>query len=93
MSRLAIIPARGGSRRIIEKNIKFFLGKPIIAYAIQNAINSKLFDEVMVFNPDVVLVTSNVVPDFFPGIKVQVFHGFSVGKRSALLKVVGIKTQ
>lgn len=39
-------------------------------------------DEVMVFNPDVVLVTSNVVPDFFPGIKVQVFHGFSVGKRS-----------
>ncbi len=39
-------------------------------------------NEVMVFNPDVVLVTSNVVPDFFPGIKVQVFHGFSVGKRS-----------
>jgi len=39
-------------------------------------------DEVMAFNPDVVLVTSNVVPDFFPGIKVQVFHGFSVGKRS-----------
>jgi len=39
-------------------------------------------NEVMEFNPDVVLVTSNVVPDFFPGIKVQVFHGFSVGKRS-----------
>ena len=52
MSRLAIIPARGGSKRIIEKNIKFFLGKPIIAYAIQNAINSKLFDEVMVSTND-----------------------------------------
>jgi len=39
-------------------------------------------DDVMIYNPDVVLATSNVVPDFFPGIKVQVFHGFSVGKRS-----------
>ncbi len=39
-------------------------------------------DEVLKFNPDVVLVITNVVPDFFPGIKVQVFHGFSVGKRS-----------
>ena len=34
------------------------------------------------YNPDVVLVATNVVPDFFPGIKVQIFHGFSVGKRS-----------
>ena len=38
--------------------------------------------DVMTYTPDVVLTTSNVVPDFFPGIKVQVFHGFSVGKRS-----------
>ena len=48
MTKLAIIPARGGSKRIPKKNIKLFLGKPIIAYAIENAINSKLFDEVMV---------------------------------------------
>jgi CDP-glycerol glycerophosphotransferase (TagB/SpsB family) len=41
-------------------------------------------DDVFVYNPDVVLVTSNVVADFFPGIKVQIFHGFSVGKRSPL---------
>jgi hypothetical protein len=40
-------------------------------------------DEVMDFDPNVVLVTSNTVADFFPGIKVQIFHGFSVGKRSA----------
>lgn len=39
-------------------------------------------DAVFDYDPDVVLVTSNVVPDFFPGIKVQVFHGFSVGKRA-----------
>ncbi|RLA64192.1 MAG: CDP-glycerol glycerophosphotransferase [Epsilonproteobacteria bacterium] len=38
--------------------------------------------DVMKYTPDVVLTVSNVVPDFFPGIKVQIFHGFSVGKRS-----------
>lgn len=45
---LAIIPARGGSRRIPKKNIKLFLGKPIIAYAIEAAKDSGLFDEIMV---------------------------------------------
>ena len=39
-------------------------------------------DEVLDYRPDVILVVTNVVPDFFSGIKVQVFHGFSVGKRS-----------
>ncbi|WP_394908163.1 pseudaminic acid cytidylyltransferase [uncultured Helicobacter sp.] len=45
---LAIIPARGGSKRIPHKNIKPFCGKPIIAYAIENAINSGVFDEIIV---------------------------------------------
>ena len=45
---IAIIPARGGSKRIPKKNIKHFLGKPIIAYSIELALNSNLFDEVMV---------------------------------------------
>jgi N-acylneuraminate cytidylyltransferase len=49
---LAIIPARGGSKRIPRKNIKNFLGKPIITYSIERAINSKLFDEVMVSTDD-----------------------------------------
>lgn len=50
--RLAIIPARGGSKRIPRKNIKNFHGKPIIAYTIESAINSKLFDEIMVSTDD-----------------------------------------
>lgn len=48
MSRVCIIPARGGSKRIPGKNIKKFLGKPIIAYSIEAALKSDLFDEVMV---------------------------------------------
>jgi N-acylneuraminate cytidylyltransferase len=49
---LAIIPARGGSKRIPRKNIKDFLGQPIIKYSIDAAINSKCFDEVMVSTDD-----------------------------------------
>lgn len=48
MKNLAIIPARGGSKRIPGKNIKHFLGKPIIAYSIEAALSCGLFDEVMV---------------------------------------------
>ena len=52
MPRLAIIPARGGSKRIPRKNIKNFHGKPIIAYSIEAALKSGLFDEVMVSTDD-----------------------------------------
>lgn len=52
MKKIAIIPARGGSKRIPKKNIKDFLGKPIIAYSIQAALDSNLFDEVMVSTDD-----------------------------------------
>ena len=48
MSNLAIITARGGSKRIPKKNIKEFCGKPIIAYSIKAALDSGAFDEVMV---------------------------------------------
>jgi pseudaminic acid cytidylyltransferase len=49
---IAIITARGGSKRIPRKNIKDFLGKPIIAYSIEAALASNLFDEVMVSTDD-----------------------------------------
>lgn len=48
MSTLAIITARGGSKRIPEKNIKNFCGRPIIEYSIQAAQNAEIFDEIMV---------------------------------------------
>ncbi|WP_276496161.1 pseudaminic acid cytidylyltransferase [Pontibacter litorisediminis] len=52
MSRLAIIPARGGSKRIPRKNIRNFLGRPILAYSIEAALSSGLFEEVMVSTDD-----------------------------------------
>jgi len=53
MANLAIIPARGGSKRIPKKNIKNFNGKPIISYAIQAVEKTNLFDEIMVSTDDV----------------------------------------
>jgi len=52
MRNLCIIPARGGSKRILRKNIKEFLNKPIIAYSIETALKSNLFNEVMVSTED-----------------------------------------
>lgn len=52
MSVVCIIPARGGSKRIPRKNIKKFCGKPIIAYSIEAALSSGIFDEVMVSTDD-----------------------------------------
>lgn len=52
MSIVAIITARGGSKRIPRKNIKKFMGKPMLAYAIDAALNSHIFDEVMVSTDD-----------------------------------------
>lgn len=50
--KIAIIPARGGSKRIPRKNIKPFLGKPIIAYSIETAKASGLFDRIIVSTED-----------------------------------------
>lgn len=52
MKNIAIITARGGSKRIPRKNIKEFLGKPILAYSIEAALASGSFDEVMVSTDD-----------------------------------------
>ena len=49
---IAIIPARGGSKRLPRKNIKEFNGKPLIAWSIIVALNSKIFDKVIVSTDD-----------------------------------------
>lgn len=53
MNCVAIIPARGGSKRIPRKNIKSFFGKPMLSYAIETAKESKIFDEIMVSTEDI----------------------------------------
>jgi N-acylneuraminate cytidylyltransferase len=52
VSSLAIIPARGGSKRIPRKNVRPFCGKPIISYPIEAALGSGLFEDVMVSTDD-----------------------------------------
>lgn len=52
MKNIAIITARGGSKRIPRKNVKEFMGKPMLAYAIEAALSSNIFDEVMVSTDD-----------------------------------------
>ena len=52
MTSVAIITARGGSKRIPRKNIKDFCGKPILSYSIEAALGSGLFDEVMISTDD-----------------------------------------
>lgn len=49
---IAIITARGGSKRIPRKNIREFCGQPIIGYSVRAAIQSKVFDEIMVSTDD-----------------------------------------
>lgn len=49
---LCVIPARGGSKRIPHKNIKDFAGVPLIAHSIKTAINSGIFDEIIVSTDD-----------------------------------------
>jgi pseudaminic acid cytidylyltransferase len=49
---ICVIPARGGSKRILRKNIKDFNGKPIIAYSIKAAFDSNCFDHVIVSTDD-----------------------------------------
>jgi len=70
MLNLAIIPARGGSKRIPKKNIKLFLGKPIIAYSIEKAIESNLFDDIIVSTDDIEI--AKIAQDY--GAKVPFFR-------------------
>ncbi|WP_459819330.1 pseudaminic acid cytidylyltransferase [Campylobacter concisus] len=71
---ICIIPARGGSKRIPGKNIKDFLGKPLIAYSIKAALNSKVFSEVIVSTDDEMI--ANVAREF--GANVPFFRDASL---------------
>ncbi|MDD3342356.1 MAG: pseudaminic acid cytidylyltransferase [Sulfurospirillaceae bacterium] len=55
--KLAVIPARGGSKRIPRKNIKAFCGKPMIAYSIEAALQSGCFDKIVVSTDDEEIAT------------------------------------
>ena len=50
--KIAIIPARGGSKRIPKKNVKLFCGKPMIVWSIEAALKSKIFDRIIVTTDD-----------------------------------------
>lgn len=52
MKNLCVIPARGGSKRLKNKNRKKFFGKPLIAYTIESALKSKCFDKILVTSDD-----------------------------------------
>ncbi|OEU67721.1 MAG: pseudaminic acid cytidylyltransferase [Desulfobacterales bacterium PC51MH44] len=73
MKRIAIIPARGGSKRLPRKNIIDFLGKPIIAYTIEAALQTSVFDRVIVSTEDTEIA------------EVAIRFGAQVSKRPASL--------
>ena len=66
MKNIAIIPARGGSKRIPRKNIKPFMGKPIIAYSIEAALQSGLVEEL---EGKIILDSPYNVKEAFDGIE------------------------
>ena len=88
MKSLAIIPARGGSKRIPKKNIKPFNGKPIIGYVIEKAIQSKAFSKVIVstdskeivevstsFGAEIPFLRPKEISDDFTSVTAVVRHG------------------
>jgi len=78
--KIAVIPARGGSKRIPRKNIKPFNGKPIIAYSIEAAMTSGCFDRVIVSTDDQEIADTAIqygaeVPFFRPAALADDFTG------------------
>ena len=87
---LAVIPARGGSKRIPKKNIKDFLGKPIISYSIEAAIDCGLFDRIIVstdcndiakvalkYGAEVPFIRPNELSDDYSGIHEVIRHSIN----------------
>lgn len=89
--KIAVIPARGGSKRIPRKNIRMFAGRPIIAWSISAALQSKLFDIVCVstddeeiasiarrFGADVPFIRPSALSDDYTGTDAVVAHAIQV---------------
>jgi pseudaminic acid cytidylyltransferase len=77
---VAIIPARGGSKRIPKKNIKSFNGKPMISYAIKALIQSELFSDVIVSTDDPEIAKiSESFGAFVPFFRSDELSGDSIG--------------
>lgn len=90
MKTLAIIPARGGSKRIPRKNVKTFMGRPIIAYSICAALDSGLFDEVMVSTDDKeIAAISSGLGAKVPFLRSAATSGDGATTRDVMLEVLG----
>ena len=87
MNKICIIPARGGSKRIPKKNIRLFHGKPMIAYSIEAAKNSGIFDKIIVstddteiadvaksYGADIPFIRPSEISDDFTGTTVVIAH-------------------
>lgn len=82
MNKIAIIPARGGSKRIPRKNIKLFAGKPMIAHALRIAQSSGLFDHIVVSTDD-----GEIVP---LAVNANVLHAYHLYVVKIDFKTLGI---
>ena len=90
MRKIAVITARGGSKRIPGKNILPFLGKPILAYSIEAAIKSGEFDEVMVSTDDARI--ASIAKEYgakVPFLRSEKTSGDFAGTADVLLEVLG----
>ncbi|MDB9760432.1 pseudaminic acid cytidylyltransferase [Pelagibacteraceae bacterium] len=81
---LAIIPARGGSKRIPKKNIKFFYGKPIISYAINTLKKTGLFHKIIVSTDDMEI--AKIAKRF--GAEVPFIRSFKISKDNTSVNAV-----
>ncbi len=89
MNCIAIIPARGGSKRIPRKNVKPFLGKPILAYGIEAALHSELFETVMISTDDQEIGDiARLYGADFPFFRSQKNAGDTAGTVDVLLEVL-----
>ncbi|CAM2781869.1 pseudaminic acid cytidylyltransferase [Helicobacter burdigaliensis] len=86
---ICIIPARGGSKRIKRKNLVDFLGKPLISYSLENALNCGIFEEVYVSSDDEEILE---FAKSFKGVKIlkrkEELSGDYVGTREVILDCI-----